>query len=175
MPVSLLIFTVLFALLYLGLMAFVIMLIVPIFTGAPFAPTSRRIVPVMMALAQVKPGDRVYDLGSGDGRLVVAAAEKGAHAVGYEINPWLVWRARRKIRARGLEAHARIVCGNYWHTRFNDADTIFLFLITNKMAAMERKLQRELKPEARVVSWAFKFPTWGPAEKRDGVYCYVQR
>ncbi len=144
-----------------------------VFFGAPFVPTDKRRVETMLDLAKVRAGEKVVDLGCGDGRIVVAAAKRGARAEGWEISPYLWLLAKRNIRRAGAAHLATVRLGSYWAQRFDDADVVTLFLIDMQMAKMERKLRAELKPGSRVVSYAFKFPNWQPDEKREGVYLYT--
>lgn len=132
--------------------------------GGPYVPTDKRNVEAMMAMAKIGPGDRVADLGSGDGRIVIAAAKAGAFAEGWEISPYLWFISKWKIRRAGLQDRAIIHLGSYWHEKFHDFNVITLFLIDTQMGNMERKLRAELQPDSRVVSYAFKFPTWPEAD-----------
>lgn len=145
-----------------------------VFFGAPYVPTDEERVRSMLRLAGLKPGERLYDLGSGDGRIVIAAARQGAYAEGWEISPYLWLISWLKIRRLGLQDRARVRLGTYWGERFHDADVVTLFLITMQMGRMERKLREELRPGSRVVSYAFDFPHWRHEAKADGVFLYRQ-
>lgn len=135
-----------------------------IYTGAHYVPTSDPRVKRMLKLAQVGPEDLVTDLGCGDGRFLVEAAKLGARAVGYEINPLLVLIARRNIRRAGIEKNARVYWKNFWNEDLSPYSVVVVFGIPHIMGALEGKLKRELKPGARVVSNAFRFPTWESKE-----------
>ncbi|MEK9151969.1 MAG: hypothetical protein AAB692_01235 [Patescibacteria group bacterium] len=143
-----------------------------VFFGAPFLPTDKRNVDFMIALSGLKPGDRFADLGSGDGRLVIAAAKAGAKAEGWEINPYLWLISKLRIAFSGVGKNAKVHLGSYWWENFKGVDAVSLYLIHIQMPRMEKKLQAELAPGARVVSHVFKFPTWQPVEKRGAVYLY---
>lgn len=143
-----------------------------VFFGAPYVPTGNERVEAMLRLAGVKPGEKLVDLGSGDGRIVIAAAKAGAIAEGWEISPYLWLLSTWKIRRAGLQDRAKIRLGSYWNERFDDADVVTLFLITMQMPRMERKLREELRSGSRVASYAFPFPRWRHAEKRDGIFLY---
>ncbi len=114
----------------------------------------------------------MVDLGAGDGRILVAAAKMGAHAEGWEINPYLWLLSMWNIRRAGVSALAKAHLGTYWAETFRDADVVTLFLISLQMGRMEKKLLAELKPGARVVSYAFKFPNWQSEAKDEGVHLY---
>ncbi len=150
----------------------VVSFIFVIIIGAPFLPTDRKIVGTMLDLVRLQSGERFIDLGSGDGRLVIAAAERGANAVGIEVNPLLVIWSRIRIARRGLGSRAKIRWGSFWSTKFSATDVISVFGITEIMPRLERKCKEELPSGARVVSYIFKFPTWEPTFQRGGVRVY---
>ena len=106
----------------------------------------------MIRLAEIHSGDVVYDLGSGDGKLLVLAARKGARATGYEINPILVLFSK----LRGTNTHWR----NFWGADIHDADIIFIYLLPWKMDRLAEKLKRECKKGTTIVSNSFIFPGW---------------
>lgn len=140
--------------------------------GAPFVPSSHATVRDMIALARIHPGERVYDLGSGDGRILIAAARAGAQAYGWEIHPMLVWLTRVKARWSGLRERVRVERGSYWQANWRDADVIMLYLITGFMQEFKDKLLREARPGTRVVSHCFKVPGWDAVEERGDVRLY---
>lgn len=147
----------------------------PFFRGAPFAPTDRKTMNRMLERAQVKPGERACDIGSGDGRIVIALAKAGAYADGFEINPLLVWWSKIRIKRAGLSQKARIIRKNLWQTDFSPYDVVALFGIPYIMKDLGDKLLAELKPGARVVSNNFAFPTWEAASRQDGIILYTKR
>lgn len=149
-----------------------IFLIWSFFRGAAYVPSSPAVVEEMVRLADPRGGERVADLGSGDGRLVIAFARAGAEAHGFEFNPVLVWWARRKIRRARLGGRAVVHWKNFWSADLSSFDVVTVFGIDHIMAPLERKLRQELKPNARVVSNAFLFPSWEAASSRNGVYLY---
>jgi ribosomal protein L11 methylase PrmA len=156
------------------ILIFVILLIayyLGIFRGAPFLPTQQKALEKMIELAEIKPGDKLADLGSGDGRILIAAAKAGAEAHGYEINPVLILWSRYKIKKAGLSGKALVHWKNFWLEHFNQYDIVTIFGITGIMERLESKLMSEMRPGARVVSNIFKFPNW-EGEKHEGVTVY---
>ena len=130
---------------------------------APFDPTPQEVVERMLALAAVKEGDVVYDLGSGDGRIVITAAKKyGVKAVGFEIDPGLVKLARENVRREGVEKLVEIRQQDFMTTDLSKATVVTLYLSYDGNLAVRPKLMRELKPGARVVSYAFDMSDWQP-------------
>lgn len=158
---------------YLGLLA-VLVAFIPFFSriGAPYVPTHPKTVETMLALMKTGLHTRVADLGSGDGRLVIASAREGAESHGYEINPLLVWLSRSRIKKAGVSGSATIIWANFWHHDFSAYDVIFIYGVVNIMPRLEAKLLKELKPGSRVISNGFIFPNWPVTDSVDGVHVY---
>lgn len=130
---------------------------------APFVPTPQDIVDRMLELAQVGKGDVVYDLGSGDGRIVVTAAKKyGARAVGFEIDQALVSRSRRNIKEAGVEHLAEIREQDLMTVDLSRATVVTLYLYPAANLGLRPALRRQLKPGSRVVSHDFAMGNWKP-------------
>jgi precorrin-6B methylase 2 len=142
------------------------------FRGAVYVPTSREKIKRMIEFANIKPGERAVDLGAGDGRLVIALAKAGAEAHGYEINPFLVFLAKRNIRKAGLSGKAFTHWKSFWREDFSKFDVITVYGESYIMRKLEEKLKKELKKSSRVISNCFTFPMWSPSKKADGVYLY---
>jgi predicted RNA methylase len=130
---------------------------------APSIPTPSSVVDRMLDAAHVKATDVVYDLGSGDGRIVIAAAQKyGAKAVGVEMLPDLCRQAQRRIRELGLEDRASIVEGNVFHVDFSAATVVTMYFMTDSNERLRPNLEKYLKPGTRVVSNQFPIKGWKP-------------
>jgi SAM-dependent methyltransferase len=126
-----------------------------------FAPTSEPVVYEMLQLANVTRDDVVYDLGSGDGRIVILAAQKyGARGVGIELDPKLVAIARRTAREIGLDSRVAFVEGDLFTADISEATVVTLYLSTAVNRDLEPKLRRELKPGTRIVSHQFPIGRW---------------
>ena len=158
--------------LYILLLGVALLLLSTVIRGAPFVPTHSDRVSTMVKLAEIRPGEQALDLGSGDGRLVMAMARAGAIAHGYEINPLLVWWSRYRIYKAGLSGRAFVHWGNFWTKNFADFDVITVFGIGRIMGELEAKLRQELAPGARVISYVFAFPTWRPVLKDGAIFVY---
>jgi SAM-dependent methyltransferase len=126
-------------------------------------PTPESLVERMLAMAQVGPRDVLYDLGSGDGRLVIAAARRGARAVGVEFNPELVAVSERRAREQGVAGKARFVRGDIFETDFSEATVVTLYLLPALNVRLRPKLLG-MRPGTRVVSHAFAMEDWEPDE-----------
>jgi SAM-dependent methyltransferase len=126
-------------------------------------PTPEALVERMLAMAQVGPRDVVYDLGSGDGRLVIAAARRGARAVGVEFNPELVTFAERRAREAGVQGRARFVQGDIFETDFSEATVVTLYLLPSLNMRLRPALLK-MRPGTRIVSHAFGLEDWSPDE-----------
>jgi len=138
---------------------------------APYVSSPVKVVELMLEMARIKPGDTVYDLGSGDGRIVITAAQKyKVHAVGVEISPKLVADATAAIERNGLAGRARVVQGDVMDFDLTGADVVTIYLDTQSNAKLRPRLEKFLKPGARVVSHDYPVPGWKPAdvERTDG-------
>jgi len=148
-----------------------IFFLIPFLVGAPFEPTSSKKIKKILKLAKVKKGEKAVDLGSGDGRIVIALAKKGAEAHGFEINPILVLISKWKIKRAGLK-NAFIHWGSFWKEDFGKYDVITLFQFPTIMKSLRDKMKKELKSKARVVSFYWKFPGWKMKKKIENVHLY---
>jgi protein-L-isoaspartate O-methyltransferase len=132
---------------------------------APYIPTPQLIVEKMLEAGHVTAGDVVYDLGSGDGRVVITAAQKfGARAVGVELRADLCRIASERIKMLGLEDRVRMVQGSALRVDLSPADVVTMWLLTSSNERMKPKLAKDLKPGARVVSNQFPIKGWKPSE-----------
>ena len=128
-----------------------------------FVPTWQPVVYEMLELAEVTPDDVVYDLGSGDGRIVVIAAQKyGARGVGIEIDPKLVAASRAVAREVGLEGQVTFIEGDLFTADLSGATVVTLYLSTTINRKLEPRLRRELRPGTRIVSHQFPLGGWTP-------------
>src|SRR5215471_4579810 len=129
-----------------------------------YVPTPQNVVDAMLQLADVKPTDVVYDLGSGDGRIVITAAKQyGARGVGVEIDPQLVRRATENAAAAGVADRVSFVNQNLFTTDLSEANVVTLYLLQSINDRLRPRLVRDLKPGARVVSHVFNMgPEWPP-------------
>ena len=131
----------------------------------PYVPTPMAVVQKMLEIAKVEPDDVVYDLGSGDGRIIIMAAQKfGAHAVGVELDPDLYQKSSERIRKLGLQDRAQIIHENMFEVNVRHATVVTLYLLTAVNERLRPKLERELRSEARVVSHDFQVPGWQPTQ-----------
>jgi SAM-dependent methyltransferase len=128
-----------------------------------FASTRQPVADAMLALAGVRSDDVVYDLGSGDGRIVIIAAQKyGARGVGIEIDPTLVALSRQLAREGGVEDKVTFVEADMFTADISPATVVTLYLSTTINADLEPKLRRELRPGSRIVSQQFPMGRWIP-------------
>ncbi|HVE80566.1 MAG TPA: hypothetical protein VNA68_00250 [Candidatus Dormibacteraeota bacterium] len=139
--------------------------------GAPYLPVRRQDEESLLDLADLKPGDKLVDLGAGDGRLLRAAAKREVYGTGYEINLLLYlwslvmcWRYRKYIQLR---------LGNYWNAMLPQADAIYVFLIDHYMAKLDQKLKREVTRPTKVVSYVFRIPGKKPQKTTKNAFLYL--
>lgn len=137
---------------------------------APYVTSPARVVDRMLELARLKPGETLYDLGCGDGRILIAAAGKyKAKAVGVEISPKLVAQATANIVKRGLTGVAHVIHGDAMEADLSHADVVTIYLATALNEKLRPRLEKFLKPGARVISHDYAVPGWKAAriEKTD--------
>lgn len=129
----------------------------------PFVPSTGEAVDAMLKLAGVTHADVVYDLGCGDGRIVVAAAKTyGARGVGIDIDPERIAEAKENARKAGVENLVRFEENDLFQADIHQASVVTLFLLSSVNRKLEPKLRRELKPGTRIVSNTFSMGTWTP-------------
>jgi len=129
----------------------------------PFVPTTERAVEAMLELAKITKNDVVYDLGCGDGRIVITAAKKyGARGVGIDINPERIAEARANAKREGVEHLVKFIEQDLFEADIRDASVVTLFLLSSVNLKLRPKLLAELKPGTRVVSNTFDMGDWKP-------------
>ena len=135
---------------------------------APFVPTPERVVQRMLELAKVEKKDIVYDLGSGDGRILFAAAGSfHARAVGIEINSTLVEQTRTRVAELKMDDRIEVRQENMLEADLSEASVVTVYLLSSSNEVLRPKLERELRPGARVVSLDFQFRDWQPVSTTD--------
>jgi protein-L-isoaspartate O-methyltransferase len=141
----------------------------------PFVPSPQEVVDKMVDLAGVKKGDVVYDMGSGDGRIVITAAKKGAKAVGFEIDGDLVKESRENIRRAGVHDLAEIRHQDILTVDFTPATVVTMYLLPDVNLKLKPNLLSQLKPGSRVVSHSFDMGDWRPekVERVNGRTIYL--
>lgn len=149
---------------------FLILIITIIIThlfGAPYVPSTQKVVNTAIQLSGFLKNKKVVDLGSGDGRVVGALIKEGAEAHGYEINLFLFLYSKLKYR-KGI-FHLK----SFWKEDLGKYDVIYVFGISYIMLRLENKLRNELRKGAKVVSYSYGFPHWKQNKSKDGVYIYI--
>jgi SAM-dependent methyltransferase len=137
----------------------------PQFRGydVPFVPTPPEVVDEMLRLADLKAGDVLYDLGCGDGRIVIAAAKRfGIRAVGIDIDPVRISESNTNAAAAGVTGKVRFIEKNLFEADFRDATVVTMYLLTSVNLRLRPKLLAELKPGTRLVSHTFDMGEWRP-------------
>src|SRR4051812_8209346 len=126
----------------------------------PFVPTPHALVEAMLDLARVGPGDYLIDLGCGDGRIAIAAARRGARALGVDLDPLRIAEGAASARIAGVEAHVRFRRQDLFATPIDEASVVALYLLPGVNLALRPRLLTELRPGARIVSHAFDMGGW---------------
>lgn len=133
-----------------------------------YVPTPPQVVDAMLEMAKVRDGDVLYDLGSGDGRIPIAAAKKfKVRAVGIDIDPERIAEANANARQAGVTDEVKFRQEDLFEADFSDATVVTLYLLNSLNEKLRPKLLRELKPGTRIVSHAFTMGDWKPEQSRD--------
>lgn len=138
--------------------------------GAPYVPTLRPQVEAALELVNLKPDETLLELGCGDGKVLIAAAQTGICAVGYELNPFMALVAW--LRTRRFKGRVRVVWGNFWTKDWPDAQGIFTFLHPRFMEKLDKKIVQSNLHNVKVVSFAFEIPSRQPTQRKKGVLLY---
>lgn len=148
--------------------------------GAPFLPTLASRVGDAFKLLDLKPGQRLVELGSGDGRLLLEAGRRGIYATGYELNPLLVLYTR--VRCWRYRRYVSVYCRNYWLCKLPQTDAIYTFLLNPYMEKLDKKITQEMTKSVnpaisgegriKLVSFAFKIPGKKISKEINGMYLY---
>ncbi len=139
--------------------------------GAPYLPTMKPQMNEALDLLSLRPGQTLLDLGSGDGRILIAAAQRGLIVIGYELNPILVvisW-----IRTRRYRRNTKIIWGDYWRIPWPPADGVFGFILPRYMSKLHKKLMQYSFKPIKVASFAFVIPEKKPVKISKGIYLYT--
>ena len=137
---------------------------------APYVSTPQTAVDAMLRLAQLRPDDLLYDLGCGDGRIVISAARDfGARGVGIDLDPRRIDEANAAARSAGVAGRVRFVVQDLFATDFSEATVLALYLFPEMNAKLLPKIRAEMRPGARVVSYQFGIGDWAP-ERMEGVW-----
>lgn len=136
----------------------------------PFVPTPQTVVDRMLSMAQVKKSDLLYDLGSGDGRIVITAAKRyGARGIGIDLNPVRVAEARENAKKAGVEKQVQFIAGDLFKADLSNASVVTLYLLSSVNRDLRPQLWKQLKVGTRVVSHAFDMGAEWPPEKTETV------
>ena len=149
-------------------------LLLPIlYKGGPYVPSSRKKTTEMITLANLQSSDHVLDLGSGDGRLLIAAIKAGAHSgEGYEIHPGLIWLSRLYARIHHMNRHIIFHQKSFWDADVSKANVVLLYQLPKPMERLEKKLREELPHGARVISHSFPMTNWQPEQVVNKIFVY---
>ncbi len=140
---------------------------------APYVNSPEHAVDKMLQMANLHAGETLYDLGCGDGRILIAAAKRfKVNAIGVEISNHLVKRAAENVKKAGLQNQVKVVHGNFMKTDLSPADVVTLYLATTANESLRPNLEKYLRPNTRVVSYDYPIPGWKPVDTSatDGLH-----
>lgn len=149
-----------------------LMLAFDLFLDLPYVATDRKKIDIIIKLARIKKGETVIDLGSGDGRLLFAAAKKGAKAIGYELNPFLIAITLVRARIKGLRHQVCLERRNLWSADLKVADVIFVYAFKKSMQKFEDFIFQNAKAGTRVVVNTNPFPNKKPQKVGNNIFLY---
>ncbi len=142
--------------------------------GAPYLPTLSKQKSEALDMLALKPGQQFVDLGCGDGRLLVAAAERGLIVTGYEMNPFLFFYAW--LRTRRYGRNVKVKLRNFWKADLSSADGVFVFLLDRFMTRLDKMLSKYSKDhQIKLVSHAFKIPGKRPIHTKGALLLYIYK
>jgi 16S rRNA A1518/A1519 N6-dimethyltransferase RsmA/KsgA/DIM1 with predicted DNA glycosylase/AP lyase activity len=144
-----------------------------LFFGAPYLPTRRAQIDAALQLAKLKRGETLLELGCGDGRVLIAAAQKGIKSVGYELNPVLFLVAW--FRTRRYRNYARVIWGDFWRKDWPEHQAIFTFLLPKLMPKLNKKIIQSKHKPVKLVSYAFEVPDRSADAEKAGVFLYFYK
>ncbi len=139
--------------------------------GAPYLWSNSEVEDRIVSFSGVKRNEKVIDIGSGDGRIVKAFARFGCRSYGIELNPLLVWFTRWKLRPYSTSV---IYNADLWSHDYSPYDIVYVYGMPHLMQRLQTKLRKELKPGAKVITNAFKFPDWQEAQNDGRLSLYIQ-
>ena len=151
--------------------------VIPFFFGAPYEPSRGKALKNIIKFTAPKSGDRIAELGSGDGRICIALAKKLSknskiEILGFEINPFLVWISRRKIKKLRLQNKIKIYWKNFFKEDLSKYNKIVMFQFNTITNRLSKKFKKELKPDSIIVSHWWKLPRWKIKKQEGRVYLY---
>lgn len=163
-----LVISLIFLFLLVGLISAYLYIIV---RGAPYVGSQDIVINNIIAFAEIRPNQKVIDIGSGDGRIVETFAMHGCKASGIELNPLLVWYSRWKLRRY---ADVTLYNADFWSHNYSNYDIVYIYGMSHLMKRLQTKLRKELKPGAKVITNAFQFPDWRVTKHKGRLYLYTQ-
>jgi len=144
--------------------------VIPGFFGAPYVPTLNRQVDVSLDLLDLKPGQRLIELGCGDGKIALAAARRGLYVVAYELNPLLA--AIAWLRTFRYRKQVTIIWGDFFKQELPATDGVFCFIMPKFMDAVDKKIEQSQPHPVKLVSFAMPIPHKKPLRQMENVYLY---
>jgi ribosomal protein L11 methylase PrmA len=154
---------------------FALLVLYSLSRGAIYLPTQQKAIRSMLELAHIQAGMKVADLGSGDGRVVIAFAQAGCTATGFEFNPILSLWSKFNIHRKKLSASAQIKTSDFWFEDLSQYDVIIVFGMTHIMAKLSKKFLTEGKTGAIIISNIFKLPDLTKVAEIEGVRAYTKK
>ncbi len=138
--------------------------------GAPYLPTIKKRIVDIITISNLKKGQTIIELGSGDGRVLLEMAKRGIYCTGYELNPILVIYS--KIKLWPYRKYVKVIWGNYWQAKLPETDVVFVFLLQKYMDKLNKKLIQCYPQGVKLVSFAFKIDSRVENKELNGMFLY---
>lgn len=165
--------TLIFILFVCILYSFLTSLLLTSFFGPPFIPSGRKRIATMLKFGEPTKQDKIIDIGSGDGRIVIELAKKGYTVSGIEINPFLYLFSNLRIKLLGLKEKAHVYHGNFRDFDYTGYTLVLCYLYPEPMRFLGPVFKNQLPKGARIVSHAFSIPDWKYKKKENKIYLYI--
>lgn len=173
MPLLIIFLVLLVSFLILFLIVCIVMLAFDLLLDLPFVATDRKKIATIMKFANIKAGETVVDLGSGDGRLLLASALRGAKAIGYELNPLLISLSLIHAKLKGILNEVTVIRQSLWKADLKVADVIFVYSLKRDIKKFEDFVYQNAKKGTRIIVNTNPFPNKKPQKHENGIFLYV--
>ena len=147
------------------------------FWGSPYIPSNSNVIKKFLDATDIQEGTVFFDLGSGDGRVLIEAAKRGALAIGYELNPFWYLISKLRVSMNGLSEKISIYRQDIFDAKFNEADVIYIYLYPKIVAQLEEELKEKTRKGTKIISYKLPFISWKEYKtfKNENIFIYINK